>query len=622
MYLGGVMRSLYCAILLLLVLPLSGTAKTLVSELEGRTWLCYEASYVEDPTDSILAGDMLAGKYDELMEPVNDRVLNAGYSTSAYWVRFEITNDKGIFAEPCLQLLGPNLNNVEFYDASGFRTYSERGLDHPYRPSEMIGGSYIYDLFIEPNSTKVFYLRAKNNIASLRIPLILWERTAYETMQNRKSMIMGVFLGVLLLIMLVDLIAVIILQEAIYVWYFLYLVAMTITLTHGQALLFEVFWPNNPELNDTVTVIFPIFSMIMLIRFSQVFLNTKLLSPIIHKIGTVGMVVFVVIGISWFFRHHLVTIRPFLMFVYSLTPFVMLIAYWAAGVVGSVKGDNDSRMYLLAFSPLLLLSVGILLRNNGLFPHMTIFEYNIPIGFTCEAIVFSAALAIRVQRVRGEKEQLLLELNTIQAQRFKNVIEAVEAERKRIAIDLHDSLGQLLSTAKLNVSVWGDQVTEEDEENYETSMKLLDQACTEVREISYTMMPSTLIRLGFISALKESAANINMADKITVKLDVNEYSGRLDETKGISLYRICQEILNNAIKYSEAEEITIKITESKDKLFLFIKDNGVGFDTQKLNNSSGIGWSNIFSRISMLSGHIRVFSDQSSGTSVHIDVPL
>jgi signal transduction histidine kinase len=297
-------------------------------------------------------------------------------------------------------------------------------------------------------------------------------------------------------------------------------------------------------------------------------------------------------------------------------------SFLLASIIGSIKGDRDSKLYLLAFSPLLTLSVGVLLRNNGLFPHLDVFEFNIPIGLTSEAIVFSLALAYRIQRVRTEKEQLLIELNDIQAKRFRNVIEAVENERKRIAIDLHDSLGQLLSTAKLNVSVWGDQVAEEDEENYETSMKLLDEACTEVREISYTMMPSTLIRLGFIHALKELAANINMANKMKVTLDVSEYSGRLEETKGISLYRICQEILSNAIRYSEADAISIRMTESNDHLYLFIKDNGVGFDTQKLNNSSGIGWSNIFSRISMLKGHIRVFSNRSSGTSVHIDIPL
>ena len=433
---------------------------------------------------------------------------------------------------------------------------------------------------------------------------------------------MGMFIGVILLVLVAAFMTFLYVREEVYLWYIFYLTAMLLTLTHGQALLFQNFWPDDPSLNDTVTVLIPVFSMVMLVRFSQVFLATNKNVPIIHLVGNVSIAVFIIVGMGWFVREHLGPVRPLILFMYSFTPLVMLTSYLTAGILGSIKGDKDSRMYLLAFSPLLVTSVGLLLRNNDLFPHFDIFEYNIPLGLTSEAIVFSMALAYRIQRVRSEKEQLLLELNNLQAQRFKNVIEAVEGERKRIAIDLHDSLGQLLSTAKLNVSVWGDQVAEGDEENYETSMKLLDQACNEVREISYTMMPSTLIRLGFIAALKELAANVNMADKMKVTLDVSEYSGRLDETKGISLYRICQEILNNAIRYSEAEDITIKITENSERLFLFIKDNGVGFDTNKLNDSSGIGWSNIFSRISMLNGHIRVFSDRSSGTSVHIDIPL
>lgn len=599
-------------------------AQSHLSDLQQRIWVCYNASYLEDADGSFSLNEVLSGSKDSLLQPINERILNGGYSKSVFWVRFEVKNDLSQMGEPSLWVLGPNINNLDLYQTKGepMLKFSTRGLDHPHNIADMVGGSYIYDIQVAPGETNVYYLRANNNIASLRLPIMLWERNAYRVAQSRKSILMGVSIGIISLVMLATLLAFVYVRDTVYGWYFMYLSALLLTLTHGQALLFENFWPNRPQLNDTVTVLVPIFSVIMLVRFSQAFLNTKERLKLIHYIGTVGIVVFVAIALSWFFKDHLGMFSPAIMFMYSFTPFVMLLSFLIAGLIGIARGDTDSKMYVLAFSPLLVLSVGILLRNNGLFQHYDIFEFNIPIGLTSEAIVFSAALAYRMQRVRTEKERLLIELNDLQTQRFRNVIEAVENERKRIAIDLHDSLGQLLSTAKLNVSVWGDQVAEEDEENYETSMKLLDRACNEVREISYTMMPSTLIRLGFISALKESAANINMAGRIKVSLDVSEYSGRLDETKGISLYRICQEILNNAIKYSEADELTIKITESNDRLFLFIKDDGIGFDTQKLDNSSGIGWSNIFSRISMLNGHIRVFSNQSSGTSVHIDVPL
>lgn len=623
MYIGATMRVAFALLIYLLILLPNAMAQVRMSELEDKIWLAFSATYLQVDNDSIPVQGIVNGEYDHLMKPINERILNVGYSNATFWVRIEIENDLNYDVEPVIQLIGPNLNDVSLFEAKGTgMTYPPRGLDYPHDPSLMISGSYIYPLLIESGQTNVYYFKAHNNVASLRMPLLLWKRLSYETMQNHKSMIMGIFMGILLIIMLVSAIAWIYMQEAIYFWYLLYLIAMTITLTLGQALLFELFWPDHPQYNDTATVLFPLFAMITLTRFSQVFLNTEKEHPIIHKIGLVGIALFCIMAFSWLIRDVLEPIRPVLMFFYSITPFTILVSYWLAGIIGSIRGSSDSKMFLLAFSPMLLLSIGILLRNNDLFPHFGLFEYNIPIGFTCEAIVFSAALANRIQRVRKEKEQLLKQLNNLQAQRFRNVIEAVENERKRIAIDLHDSLGQLLSTAKLNVSVWGDQVAEGDEENYETSMKLLDQACNEVREISSTMMPSTLIRLGFLSALKELVANINMADKIQVKLEVNEFTSRLDETRSISLYRICQEILNNAIKYSEADEMVIRITESNDRLFLFLKDNGVGFDTQKLDDSSGLGWSNIFSRISMLNGHIRVFSDGSVGTSVHIDVPL
>lgn len=208
--------------------------------------------------------------------------------------------------------------------------------------------------------------------------------------------------------------------------------------------------------------------------------------------------------------------------------------------------------------------------------------------------------------------------------RFKAVIDAQEQERKRVAQDLHDGLGQLLSTARLNVSALEDSLDENDSESdkiWQNALNLIDESVQEVRNVSHNMMPSALIRLGLVAALREQIAKINRAGKIAVKLDVQGIDTRLDEAVEITLYRVVQEVMNNAIKHSNAKEIVVRIARNNGKLEVSIKDDGTGLDLQLIKQSSGIGWKNIYSRVELINGVIDMNSSPGAGTQVQVLVP-
>jgi signal transduction histidine kinase/TPR repeat protein len=205
--------------------------------------------------------------------------------------------------------------------------------------------------------------------------------------------------------------------------------------------------------------------------------------------------------------------------------------------------------------------------------------------------------------------------------RFKAIIEAEERERSRIAQELHDGLGQMLSTARLNVAGLEDSIIEEDREWLEKSLKIIDDACIEVRHISHNMMPSALIRLGLMPAIQELVNNINSAKNLKVALNTN-LSGSLGKSLDITIYRIIQEVLNNMIKHSKADQIHLDIHRENETLRISIKDNGVGFDTSMLKESKGMGWKNVFSRVSLMDGDINVDSQPPNGTLVFIQLKL
>lgn len=220
----------------------------------------------------------------------------------------------------------------------------------------------------------------------------------------------------------------------------------------------------------------------------------------------------------------------------------------------------------------------------------------------------------KVEQLRAEAEY----------KRINAIVNAQEEERKRISAELHDGLGQVLSAVKLNVSMLKDDLGQNAStlSQYNTAMLLLDQSCNEVRNMSHSMMPAILVKMGLREALRELASAINNTGVLKVMVDDNELDDEPAEFIKIHLYRIVQELLNNIIKYACATEVQIQFSKDSHGLGLMIEDNGKGFDTTVLNNSNGLGWHSIQSRIALLKGQIEVDSKPSTaGTVVFVTVP-
>lgn len=202
---------------------------------------------------------------------------------------------------------------------------------------------------------------------------------------------------------------------------------------------------------------------------------------------------------------------------------------------------------------------------------------------------------------------------------FRSMIEGEEAERKRIAMELHDGLGQLLSAARLNVSGLEESVKKEDDAILKNSLSLIDDACAEVRNVSHNLMPAALIKMGLIPALRELSAKISQSGKIAVSFSGDQFAGKLNSAEEISLYRIVQETVNNALKYSRAGNISISITGSAI-ITVVVHDNGIGMPDKTADSGYGIGWRNIHSRVELLNGTIAVNSAPGNGTTVTVTI--
>ncbi len=218
---------------------------------------------------------------------------------------------------------------------------------------------------------------------------------------------------------------------------------------------------------------------------------------------------------------------------------------------------------------------------------------------------------VQLRRLEDVQQQELL----------KAVIETQETERKRLAEDLHDSVGQVLSAIKLKLHRL-DKLNEVEGVNelLVDTRKLTDECIQEIRNIIHNVLPPVLTDFGLIDALKALCTKMDENTPIQVtfskKLDDQRFSSQIE----LTLYRIAQELFGNAVKHSEATSIHVELSKQGNTLVMSFRDNGKGFDIDSVKH--GFGLKNLRSRASLINGKIDIYSKPSSGTVTTINVPL
>ncbi len=242
------------------------------------------------------------------------------------------------------------------------------------------------------------------------------------------------------------------------------------------------------------------------------------------------------------------------------------------------------------------------------------------------AIMILAALAVyyAVKRYQIKKERNYNErIHQREQQAAADLINAEEKERRRIAAELHDGIGQTMTAAWLNLQAIATNPSVETHyiELLDTTTTLVQNSCNEIRSISHHMMPDVLLSKGFIPALK--ALISNLPQHISIQLSADEKQIKLNNMQELMLYRVVQECLQNTLKHAMATEIDISINVDLVTLSLLIEDNGKGFEVANLGEYNGMGINSISSRVHFLKGTVEWSSCMDTGgTLVAIHIPI
>ncbi|WP_268223271.1 tetratricopeptide repeat-containing sensor histidine kinase [Sinomicrobium oceani] len=224
--------------------------------------------------------------------------------------------------------------------------------------------------------------------------------------------------------------------------------------------------------------------------------------------------------------------------------------------------------------------------------------------------------------ITQQKRVHQLEMDTLQQKHKISLLYATingeEHERSRIAQDLHDGLGGLLSGIKLSLSnTVKDIQNDRANENVSRSVKHMDEAVDELRNIAQSLMPQVLNIQGLGEAVKQFCNKVSRSGP-TITCQVIHVSESIPKNKQVTVYRIVQELVNNALKHASATQILVQLQQRKGKLFLTVEDNGIGFDPGADTHTNGLGMSSLKARVELLEGEMDIHSGAETGTSVNI----
>ena len=241
------------------------------------------------------------------------------------------------------------------------------------------------------------------------------------------------------------------------------------------------------------------------------------------------------------------------------------------------------------------------------------------------ASIFFAVGLLLIQKIFRYMKKMEDEKRELEKVLLHAIIKAEESERKRFAKDLHDGLGPILSTVKMSLTTVAQRGYDETSATIlRTTDSAIDEAIKSIREISNNLSPHILDNFGLIKAIRNFINKINLTDAIQIHFSTNINDQRFENDVEVVLYRVICELITNTIKHARAKAVDITLVQVGNQLHCTYHDDGLGFDladSQKIHQS-GMGFSNILSRITSLNGTFEYNSEKGKGISASFSIPI
>lgn len=549
-----------------------------------------------------------------------------GYIKAAYWFRFVVKNEDKTPHFIILSLENPNIDYVTYYvlDENGKAQRTGKSGDHIKHKEWTFSSRQPATLVrLEAGEVKELYVQAKNeHSGNMLLPFRLWAGNHFQVYQQGYHLVWGLYLGFLLINIALSFSAVFLLRASIFIWYGLFLMATLSYTTLSFGFTYQYLTGDFAGSNDQLRTYSLLFLSIFILRFSQLFLQTKKLSPqldvlISSIIGIQASFLIASLFILDTLRAHFNSIFPW-MLVLIMTGYVILIC---AAYLNRKKAKLRSYAFILAFGFTILGGAVLILTDLNVLP-FNMFTIHAPwIGNAIEVLIFTGILLYEFKLIGDKKLILEQQIAQEQTNRLKEFFRGQERERERISRDLHDNVAGSLVGARFllpKADKIAEQLDEASLRSYKRALQTLDRSIHDVRNLSHNLQPPSLDETTLKYELDRLVLDHkSMVPAASFHFDYNLPAGKLTNDTAIALYRVIQECLLNIFKHAEASLVELHLNYKQNRITLVISDNGIGFNSK--NQTSGIGLQNVRSRLSFTSNLVTdIASSPGKGTTISI----
>jgi two-component system, sensor histidine kinase LadS len=554
--------------------------------------------------------------------------LSTSHSKANHWLHISYTTTGS--TEYYLQLDNPRLNRVSFYQIAQNATVAEvhTGDALPFWSRKIASTQYVFEILnsslpatiaslngLGPSQQQVF-VKISKPYESLTTNISLVEKQKFANQTQKKYLLWGVLLGLTILVVLINFFIYTATKDNIYLWFLAIIITVYFHILCASGLGFQYIWPNWPGFNAHYPQTFSVWlSLYFQLVFMQLFIGqNENNSKIFHWLRYFQY--FILAASILFFAAHVFGIAPqnyfrALLYMSLLINFLVIPA-----AVVSIFERIKMREGIIIFFTIITVFKAI-----NLMVYLLNFSFKIMIYSSLDVVLVDylsdlIVLALGVvyfgfNKYKQQNEQLLFSLHANEQAQSKKIIEALEIERNRIAEDLYDDVGAMLSTA---IGYLSSVLRKDDNKSkfpiLDASRKLLERAVENLRTVSHNLMPKNFAALGLARSLEETINKVAQNGHIAFEYILVGKEHKLDTAKEVQIFRIAAELINDILRNSGATNATIQLIYGPNSLTLMAEDNGAG---KPVHN-------NLTSKVDFINGQLTI-DHNNSGLTAIVEIP-
>ncbi len=539
-------------------------------------------SWLEDK-QSEFTFDQIKKLPDKAFTPANGFTFNQGYTSSSYWLKFQLNfSIDTINSHWFLEIPFPLLDYVALYspDNQGYEV-AYTGDRSPFSHRDMDTTDFVFKIRpIQEENT--FYLHVKTQ-DSLQVPLYLWHESSFPKHYAQSAGLQGIYFGIMLVMVLYNLFIYLSVRERSYLYYISYIATFTLFQSSLQGYSFEYFWPNNTWWANVNIPFLGVLSLFFAALFARHILHTKVLLPRLDKAlmaisGTLFLTLPIIIFGSYNAGIYAAIISTFIFF--NLVLFT--------GIMAAVKGNRTAKVFVFAWSIFLVSGVISMLGMIDLLPLEYGNQIAIQIGSAIEVILLSMALADRINLIEEEKAEIEAESKAILLDANKQLENSNRLKDEFIATISHEirtPMNGILGSSQL----LKDTQPDENQSNYIDTINRSGQTLLEILNniLDYSKIEADKLNIEKSEFNLELAINecadffsvISAQNRIKLYVRIHKDTPKVIRTDPLRLKQILLNLLSNAFKYTARGQVVVNIQLADDccnKLLIEVEDSGNG----------------------------------------------